>query len=280
MVLLGPDDSGWYAFRGNSGDDTLGTLRAPDHIPRLSLADMPLVTVRHVKALSRLRSIGHLWAWCSVTRPAMRHLVQLPGLRQVDVLHLVGPGRLGHFGQARNLAIFRANHCMTEDDLLGVAKCESIQELGAQGSKLTRKALSALMALPQLANLDIEGTRFDDAMAKQLSQAISIRTLDIGATQITGRGLRHLTKMRSIRSLDLWATRISEEDLQLLRDFPDLEYVSVGNVEGNQSMDAQKVVSLLLELPSLRRVWLDGMRIGNDLRGALERRLDEVRITA
>lgn len=280
MVLLGPDNNGWYALRGHFGDEALLALRTSDHIPRLSLTNMPLVSVRHAKALSGLRSIDQLWVWCSVTRPAMRHLVQLPGLRQVDVLNLVGPGRLAHFGRARNLAIFRANHCMIEDDLLGVAKCESIQELGAQGSELTRKALSSLMALPLLANLDIEGTCFDDSMARQLSQSTSIRALDIGATQITGRGLRHLAKMSSIRSLDLWATRVSEDDLELLREFPDLEYVSIGHVEGSRSMDAQRVVSLLLELPSLKRVWLDGIKVGNDQRQALEQRLDKVSITA
>ncbi len=273
------DESGWHSLKRDVFPQVIESLRTVGHIEKLPLTDIDLVTVRHVLRLAPLQSIEQLWLWCDVTRRAMRHIIQLPGLRILDVLSIRGPGELGHFDKARSLRVFRANNFLTEQDLLRVAKCESIRELGAQNCALTQKSLSALLLLPYLQSLDIEATGFDDSMAKRLSQSETITSLDIGATRISGAGLSHLVRMKALRSLDLWATRLTEEDLKLLLQLPNLEFLSVGNYEGCASLDPQRVVPLLLELPSLKRVWLDGISLTPEQKLALESKLDSVRVT-
>jgi hypothetical protein len=168
---------------------------------------------------------------------------------------------------------------MSESDLLGVAQCQTIQEFEAQNSELTHRALSALIELPHLRALDVEATRFDDAMAKRLARSKTISSLDIGAARVTGTGLRSLLEMQQLRSLDLWATQLTEDDLPVLRELPDLEYLSLGNFDGYPSLDPKRVVPALLELPSLKRVWLDGIPVEPEHRAVLEAKLESVRIT-
>jgi len=280
MATIFPDERGWYSVKRDLSAQVIEPLRTLGRIEKLSLTNIDLVTVRHARRLASLQSIEQLWLWCDVTRRAMRHIVQLPGLCVLDVLNIRGPGELGHFNKARNLRVFRANHYLTEQDLLHIAKCESIQELGAQNCTLTHKSLLALLSLPQLQSLDIEATGFDDSMAKRLCRSETISSLDIGATKISGIGLSHLVAMKALRSLDLWATRLTEDDLKLLRQLPNLEYLSVGNFEGCASLDPQRVVSLFLELPSLKRVWLDGIPLTPEQKLALESKLDSVRVTS
>ena len=153
-----------------------------------------------------------------------------------------------------------------------------IAEIGAQGADLTLPSLDALLALPDLEALDLEGTSFDDRMAKRL-RGSRITSLDIGATKVTRRGLEHLTEMKQLRSLDLWATGLTVDDLQLLTKLPNLEYLSVGAVEGAASLEAPKLVPLLLRLPAMKRVWLDGVQIDPHHAELLKERFDSVRFT-
>jgi hypothetical protein len=237
------------------------------------------VTVRLAQRLKPLQSIERLWLWCDVTRRAMRHIVQLPGLKVLDVLCIRGPGELGNFQKARSLEVFRANHGLSERDLLEVATCTTIRHLGIQNAALTPRALHALLTLPTLHTLDAEATPFDDRMAKSLSQSSTLTSLDVGATRITRRGLGHLVTMHGLKSLDLWANALTEDDFDLLLELPQLEYVSVGNYDHLPPLDPRRVVPLLLRLPALKRVWLDGIAPSAEQQDALQAKLDSVRIT-
>jgi hypothetical protein len=209
----------------------------------------------------------------------MRYIVQIPGLRTLDVLCIKGPSVLDNFRKAQSLETFRANHYMTEADLLEVTQCSRLTELGAQGAKLSSAALAAILALPSLVSLDIESTRFDDSMAKKVSRSKTIESLDVGATRLTGAGLRHLAQMQQLRSIDLWATDVAEADLPLLLDLPRLEYVSLGNCDHLPQLSAETVCNLILSAPSLKRVWLDGIRLHAAQKEALENKLESLRIT-
>lgn len=279
MTSISPDERGWYRLKVNIDPAVVQSLRDMGHIAQLSLTDIPLVTVQLAQRLKPLQSIGQLWLWCNVTRRAMRHIVQLPGLKILDVLCIRGPGELGHFQKARSLEVFRANHGLSEQDLLEIATCTSIRQLGIQNAALTPPALQALLALPALHTLDAEATPFDDHMAKSLSQSRTLTSLDVGATRITRRGLGHLVTMHGLKSLDLWANALTEDDLDLLLELPQLEYVSIGNYDRLPSLDPRRVVPLLLRLPALKRVWLDGIAPSIEQRGALQEKLDSVRIT-
>jgi len=277
-VPISPDSQGWYSFERDIDPNVAEQLKQVGRISKLSLTKIPLVTVKLASRLSGLR-VDHLWLWCDVTRRAMRQIIQIPGLRVLDVLCIKGPGALANFRKATSLESFRGFHYMTEADLLEVTQCDRLNQLGAQGAELSSNSLAAILALPNLTSLDLEATRFNDSMAKQLSRSTTIESLDIGGTCVTGVGLEHLSQMSQLRSIDLWATEVTEADLQCLLDMPKLEYVSLGNHEDLPQLDAEKVCGLILESPSLKRVWLDGIRLSEAQRETLEAKLESLQVT-
>jgi hypothetical protein len=209
----------------------------------------------------------------------MRHVVRIPLLRQLDVLLIERSGRLTGFKRAHHLEELRANHGLSERDLCEIAQCPALRELGAQHVEITRASLSAILAMPALESLDLEASRFNDAMARQLSRSTTITSLDVGATHLTRHGLAHLVQMPQLRSLDLWATDIGDADLRILRELPKLEYVSLGSPPGMSPLDPAAITALLLDLPRLKRVWLDGVGIDARQHAALSEKLEHVQVT-
>ena len=277
-MTISHDPAGWYGLERDVTPEAVAQLHVHSPVVKLSLTKIPLVSVKLAQRLHGLQ-VDRLWLWATVTRRAMQHIVQLPGLRVLDVLDIRGPGILGSFHRAHRLEEFRANCGLKAMDLIEVAQCGSLKELGAQNAALTRDALAAILELPQLRTLDVEATRFDDKLAKQLSRSPTIEALDVGATRLTGAGLAHLTHMQQLKSLDLWATRITESDLPLLLQFPQLEYLSLGNYDGFQQLNAEAVCNTILQLPHIKRVWLDGVHLQPAQKEALEQKLESLRVT-
>jgi hypothetical protein len=274
------DSRGWYAIEGVPTSEAIEALRQVGPIDKLSLVKGPVITVKVAKLLCSLPFVEWLWLWCDVTRAAVSQVIRVPGLVSLDLLAIRKPGTLSGFEQASTLRVLRANQSLEEKDLIAIAKAPRLHELGAQGADLTPKALDALLSLPELGSLDLEGTLFNDEMAHLIGQSTSIHSLDLGATKLTRRGLEFLSSMKQLRSLDLWATSLRERDLELLRSFPHLEYVSVGGYAGSDSLDAAYLVSLFGSLPSLKRVWLDGVDIAEAELAVLRERLTSVRVTS
>lgn len=278
--MITPDERGYYRLTRELLPETmlqLADLSAVEPL-KLHLSKFTQFGIGHARRLAGLR-VEQLWIWCDVTRAAMNHLIALEGLRELDIHCMTGPGKLKNFHKAAQLEVFRANHYMTESDLLQVAQCPSIRVLGAQHADLARSAFAALLSMPKLAALDLEGTRFDDKMAKQMSRSTTISALDVGGTLLTGAGLAHLVTMTQLRSLDLWALDLNAADLAMLQALPNLEYVSLGGHDHAPSLDADAITTLILESRSVKRVWLDGVRLERGQRDALETKLESLRIT-
>lgn len=207
----------------------------------------------------------------------MNRLIVMPGLEMVDVLTINGKGRLSGFVNAKGLHTLRANCALRARDVIAIADCAGLRELGIQRAELSTKALDALCAMPALERLDLEATRFDDGMVERLCESTSLNWLELGATGLTRRGLQYLTRMRQLRGLDLWATPLAIKDFELLREFPALEYVSLGGYI-DASLDGEVLVPMLLSLPALKRIWLDGVKLDREQRAALEGRFKDLRI--
>ncbi len=276
MKAENPGAQGWYSIVGEPTSAALRPLRAIECIQKLSITKSRRITVRHARALRTIGPIKWLWLWCDVTRTAMQHIVQVPGLEVLDVLNITGPGLLSGFEAATTLHTVRANLFLKALDIVAITKCATLQELGVQGAELTSLAIAAMLSLQRLHSLDVEGSNFDDGMAKQLSTSTVLTHLDVGATKITRAGLAYLVSMKQLRSLDLWATGLDVDELELLNELPKLEFVSVGNFD---RLDVAKLMTLLLSLPALKHVWLDGVEVTDDQEAALERKLESLRIT-
>ena len=280
MTIPSPDSRGWYKIEGEPTAEAMRALSTIKHIEKLSVTKSRLLTVALVKHFSRLQSVRWMWLWCDITRTAMRHILSVPGLEVLDVLNITAPGKLEGFGDAKTLHTVRANHYLQEADVLAITKCSTIRELAIQNAELTPNVIAALLSLKLLMVLDVEGSNFDDSMANSLSTSKTLQELDIGATKITRVGLQDIILMKQLRSLDLWATKLTDDDLELLLHLPYLEYLSIGNYDGLQSLDADKLVALLLALPSLKRIWLDGISVTDIQKITLEAKLESVRITS
>ena len=224
------------------------------------------------RALAGIHSLDKLWLWIEATPAALRHVFAIPGLRVVDLLGHAHPGRLAGFAAAK-IEEFRCNTGLRELDLLEISGSTSLIQLGAQSSDLSMRAMTALIAMPQLQSLDIEGTSFDDAMAELLIDNHSLHSLEVGATSLTGKGLAHLRTMKNLRSLDLWSTRITEDDLDVLAGMP-LEYLSIGRVDDESfaPFSVDTVMKKLAALPSLKRIWLDGLDLNAEHLAEFKRR--------
>jgi hypothetical protein len=269
----------WVTIKGRFTPADVRNYRAKGHIEKLSIVDGPRITVELAKAFASLASVKWVWLWRDVTRRALREFLAIPGLRTLDVLHLTPPGVLAGFDSC-GLEEFRANCRMSEADVLEVARCRTLRELGAQHAVLSPTVLRAILLMPNLERLDLEATDFDDEMAKVVSTSDKLTSLDLGGTNLTGRGLSHLCKMQQLRSIDLWATQIGLSDVDRLQALPNLEYVSLGNYDGRDQWAADDLLPKLLAIPSLQRLWLDGIAVTNAQKDQLEKRFTSVRLTS
>ncbi|SHH10470.1 hypothetical protein [Massilia sp. CF038] len=279
-ILLTPDEGGYYCLTRELPPETMRQLAQLSALEplKLSITKIAQFGVGHARCLAGLR-VQQLWIWCDVTRAAMNHILQLEGLRELDILCMSGPGKLKNFHKAVQLEVFRANHYMTEPDLLQVAQCKSIRVLGAQNADLTQSAFAALLSMPNLTALDLEATRFDDKMARKISRSTTVTSLDVGGTRLTRAGLAHLMKMTQLQSLDLWALDLNATDLTILLTLPNLEYVSFGGNDNAPPLDAGAITTLILGSHSLKRVWLEGIPLEVRQREALEVKLEYLHLS-
>jgi hypothetical protein len=267
----------WVMLEGQLRPVDVSALAARASIEKLSITKAPLLTANVAQSLTFLPHVSWLWLWCDVARPAMKYVIAVSGLKTLDILSLKGPGRMPSFASAKSLKTFRCNHYLTAPDLLAIAEGESLVEIGVQGSAISPSILDRLLDLPRLESLDLEGTRFDDDMARQLSRSKRLLSVDLGATRLSRKGLSYICRMAQLRALDLWATRIDQQDLDLLRALPKLEYLSIGSTDGHVDFIADRLLRQLTGIKSLKRVWLDGIALNDHQRAALERRYDDVR---
>lgn len=264
-----------------------GPFRAKDlrklgrqkHIDKLSIFKLELMTVEIAKGFDALRSLRHLFLWCPITRTAMRHVIPIENLEELDELRLRYPGQLTGFAAMDTLKVFRCDDYMTEADLTEIAKLPKLQVLSAHNSELTEKLLDMLLAIGSLEKIDLEATDFDDGMAKTTSQSDAIVALDVGATCITAEGSKHISNMKQLRSLDIWAIDIVEQDLEMLEDLPNLESVSIGGYDEQTVLTSKGVIPRLEKIRSLKRVWFDGIAATDDEKTYLKSRYEHACIT-
>ncbi len=270
-------EDGWLSIEGPFDSKDIRCLKNQTHIEKLSLTKQSLITAKIANGFNSLNSVRWLWLWCSVTRTAMRNVIVIPDLEVIDILEIRYPGKLTNFQQAANIRTFRCNHYMSEADLIEIANLPELQELGAQNSAITPRPLETLLCIPTLEHIDLEATEFNDSMAATMAGSTSIKHLEVGASKITSKGLGMISKMEQLQSLDIWAVHICEKDLELLFNLPKLEYLSIGGVDDQTSLTSKGVLPRLQEIPSLKKVWLDGISLNPSEKSELEERYEYFR---
>ena len=249
------------SVKGPYSADTLKSLATYDEIENLSLTGLKNLTVKIAEGLCHLKSVKELFLWSTVNRTAMRHVITIPNLEVLDILAIDNPGKLVKFSEATELKTFRCNHYMSEADLLEISNLPKIQEIGAQSSEITKRALDALLCLPNLTNIDLEATAFSDNLAAIIATSKTIKHLSIGASKLTARGLQSISAMSQLESLDIWSVNINEADLAPVSKLQNLQYLSVGGHEGQTRLTFKGIMPHINQLPALRSLWLDGIAL-------------------
>lgn len=266
-----------YVFEGAIPPVQMDALANGSLIDRLWWGKCSRVTLQVARSLASLR-VRDLTLWTTVNRYALRQIVRMPDLQALALLGLSDPGRLKDFRLAKSLRRFSCDR-LTPEDLLELATCTSLEELRSQGARLDRASLAAILALPLLHLLDLESSNLDDAMVRRISRSTTITSLEIGGTRLTHKGLKHLINMQQLEALDIWAASLSLEDLRLLPALHRLKYLSLGKHEGIHTLDSAGVVEVLLAMPGLKHVWLDGVHLDPAQKTMLEARFERFRHT-
>ena len=123
----------------------------------------------------------------------------------------------------------------------------------------------------RLTALDASG-QMTDELLERISQMEHVTTLRLGGSPgVTDAGVRHLARMPRLRHLDLRGCPVGDRSLEILRELPVLETVSLA---GTAITDAG--VALLSSCDRLARVDLSGTRTGD---GAIKALAGKPRLT-
>jgi hypothetical protein len=256
----------------------LRSLNPNRPIDELTVSGGRLFDQKQAREVSSWQPIRKISLWTTTTKAALRQLLVTAGVEELNVLRLSGHGSLKGMPKPETLHTFRCGS-LSSEDVREIAGLPGLRILGAQYSSLSHAAVSRLVGTEALADLDLEGSDLTDELAAILSASSKIVSLAIGASRVGPAGLESICRMAQLRELDIWGLRIQEGDLDCLGALGNLEYLSVGGHQEQTVLTAKGVLSRIARLPSLKRLWLDGIAMTKDEAASLERRYDRVRIT-
>ena len=277
--MVNNDD--WLQLRNPITIESLKKLRKFGHIDKIYAKQDPLLTGKVAKGFKEIISVGQIWLWCKVTKAAISHIVAIPKLKMLDVLSIKSYGKLSNFSAATSLEHFYCadTERLSVHDFKEILSCKTLKEVNFPNSTLSPEIIQHLLNLSNLQVLDIEGSNFNDKMASLLSRSKTIVSLEIASTVVSRKGLADICKMNQLKSLDVWATDIKQKDLELLKNLPELEYLSVGQGYDDNSFESKKLIEMLAKMNSLQRIWLDGIKFSSDEKIMLSRKYDKVQIS-
>lgn len=228
--------------------------------------------------LAQWPGVKEVMLWGTVSKAALQRLLSLAEIHEIYVMELHKHGNLHDIDQSSSLQVFRGGW-LSARDLRALAQLKNLKTLSAQNSFVNQQTIEMVVNSSSLTNLDLEASNLDDDMAKELAKSSKIEQLDVGATRLGRSGLQEICKMTQLRELDIWALDLDEHDLACLEGLPNLEYLSVGGYDGQERLKSKNVLPRLAKLPSLRRVWLDGIPVTENEAAELRARYKNAQIT-
>ncbi len=179
-LLSSPADSNatTIQLQGPLTADSLRALASRGPLHTLSIHDDAVFGLRQARELLALPGIDWLRLFCPVTRAAASVLLEVPGLRVLDMFEARSGGTLRGFDVARGLERFHWSwHALQPTDFAAIAQSPTLRALGTDHSVITPAALDALLAMPRLQWLSLESSTFDDVLASRLRTGTPLRSL-------------------------------------------------------------------------------------------------------
>lgn len=257
----------------------LRALRPDVPVDTLTYTNDALFRAVLAREICQWPGVHHIALHCTASRAAVRECIGIPGLKSLYVLAMDRHGSLLGMALSDTLSSLNSWSGLSSAEICELAKLPNMESLNIQNSRLSKTSTEALAKMRSLRHLDIEGSNFDDDMAAILASSSSLEGLYVCRTKLSATGLKSICQMRQLKALDIWALDIQEPDLDYLKSLEALEYLSLGGYEGQTTLTANGVLPRLAALPSLKRLWLDGIKLNKRDVAELNERYDEIQIT-
>ena len=212
--------------------DLLGRLSSMEHLVALRLRGYN-VDDHCLRAVSRF---SHLTSFTLEESPAgnagLAALAQLP---------------------LESLTLFRCN-VINDEGLKIVSQWGKLRSLSLRDMAIRGDFFKELAGLPSLRTLSAIQTMVSDGALQHLTGCEQLEELALAQTLVTDGGLEAMSHLKNLKRLDLAQTPVSDQGLAHLATLRQLEWL---NLSGNLGITDQSV-KLLLDLPQLKEVYLDG----------------------
>lgn len=244
-------------------------------IEHLYIRSDKTVTTEVTRLIKDIGSVKKLTVWSPMTRTALRDCFSITGLESLNLFELVTPGKLIDTSKAKQL---KAVNYMgsSEIDLRIFSTLPKLTELKAHSSDWSIELLNRMVAKP-LKTLELEGCRLTYEMISVIATSTTIVNLDVYSSGLTGRGLAKIAQMRQLESLDIWETKICADDLALLVNLPNINYLSIGGYSAQRCLDMEKAIPYLLKMPNLTSIWIDNILLSDEQLALLKEHIKSVR---
>jgi len=245
----------------------------------LAIYDQEFFSGKLAASLWKFEKLKEVRLRCNVGRGAITHFLRMPNLEKLEVQEIRSPGRsLRGFAETRQLKEFRCSYssCLTRSELHAITQSNSIEVLGIRNATIDQTTIEKIISMPALTTLNLGDTNLDDGLALILSKSSNITDLFIACTNVASDGFRAICKMKQLTHLDVWSIRITDNDLQALESLKNLEYLSIGEYDEGETFCGENVIRNISKLPSVRRLWLDGIKFNELQKQELREKYDDV----
>ncbi|MGQ9760288.1 MAG: leucine-rich repeat domain-containing protein [Thermogutta sp.] len=158
-----------------------------------------------------------------------------------------------------SLTLFRCN-AINDAGLRIVAKWKTLRSLVLRDMAVRGEFFVEVATLPQLRTLSAIQTMVGDEALEPLAACEQLKELALGQTLITDRGLEVIGRMINLRRLDLSQTSVTDQGLSRLVNLKELEWL---DISGNLGI-SDELIGILLGLPKLKEIYLDGTSVTED----------------
>lgn len=248
----------------------------------LSINDQGFFSGKLAAKLLEFKNLKEVWLRCDVGRSAIQHFLGMPNLEKLGIDSVRTPGRrMRGFSNARKLKEFRCSFSdnITRSELLSITQSDSIEALGIRGASIDPATIESIVSMPSLKELNLGDTNLNDELALILSKASKLTNLSIAGTEIGSAGFNSICKMKQLTDLDAWSVRISDSDLQMLASLENLKFLSIGEQDEVGVFSGENVIRNISNIPSVCRLWLDGINFNEMQKQELRKKFDDVVIS-
>lgn len=157
-------------------------------------------------------------------------LVHLKGLAdklvylRIAEAKVTGKG-LSDLDEMANVRALLLPGCPVDNAGLGSLKAPNLACLDLSGTRVSGAALGHLNGMPKLRELNLDNTPIDDETLPHLAQLKSLEVLSLNGTPITDAGLVHLQKLQNLKVLGVERTKVSRAAIEELKRAVELQTV-------------------------------------------------------